>query len=89
MTQLEGEVIQIIGPVVDISFEHAGSELPSIHDALEVKKVLLKFPIAPEQVDAYNPAFDVTPHNLITAIITEKGVVMKPDRPRIARLFDA
>lgn len=38
MTQLVGEVIQIIGPVIDISFEHAGNELPNIHDALEVKK---------------------------------------------------
>ncbi len=38
MTQLVGEVIQIIGPVVDISFERAGNELPNIHDALEVKK---------------------------------------------------
>ncbi|MBN2814458.1 MAG: F0F1 ATP synthase subunit beta, partial [Bacteroidales bacterium] len=38
MTQLVGEVIQIIGPVIDISFERAGNELPNIHDALEVKK---------------------------------------------------
>jgi F-type H+-transporting ATPase subunit beta len=38
MTQLVGEVIQIIGPVIDISFERAGNELPNIHDALEVIK---------------------------------------------------
>jgi F-type H+-transporting ATPase subunit beta len=38
MAQLVGEVIQIIGPVVDISFEKAGNDLPSIHDALEVIK---------------------------------------------------
>jgi F-type H+/Na+-transporting ATPase subunit beta len=38
MTQLVGEVIQIIGPVIDISFEREGNELPFIHDALEVKK---------------------------------------------------
>jgi F-type H+-transporting ATPase subunit beta len=38
MTQLVGEVIQIIGPVLDISFEHAGTDLPNIHDALEVRK---------------------------------------------------
>jgi len=38
MTQLVGEVIQIIGPVLDISFERAGNEMPSIHDALEVRK---------------------------------------------------
>jgi F-type H+/Na+-transporting ATPase subunit beta len=38
MAQLVGEVIQIIGPVVDISFERAGNELPDIHDALEIKR---------------------------------------------------
>lgn len=38
MSQLVGEVIQIIGPVIDISFEREGSDLPNIHDALEVKK---------------------------------------------------
>ncbi|AST00175.1 MULTISPECIES: S-methyl-5-thioribose-1-phosphate isomerase [Geobacillus] len=31
--------------------------------------------IAPEGVNVYNPAFDVTPNELITAIITEKGII--------------
>src|SRR5262249_40898285 len=30
---------------------------------------------APEGVAAYNPAFDVTPHALITGLITEKGLI--------------
>lgn len=34
--------------------------------------------IAPEGAQAYNPAFDVTPHSLITAIITERGVIHPP-----------
>ncbi len=33
-----GEIIQVIGPVVDISFEKTGAELPSIHDALEIDR---------------------------------------------------
>lgn len=33
---------------------------------------------APDDIHVYNPAFDVTPHQLITAIITEKGII-KPD----------
>ncbi|MDZ7718877.1 MAG: S-methyl-5-thioribose-1-phosphate isomerase [Balneolaceae bacterium] len=33
---------------------------------------------APDKVDVYNPAFDITPHNLITAFITEKGII-KPE----------
>jgi methylthioribose-1-phosphate isomerase len=35
-------------------------------------------PVAPEGVAAANPAFDVTPHKYITAIITEKGVIKEP-----------
>ena len=34
--------------------------------------------MAPEGVKAYNPAFDVTSHDLITAIITEKGIAYPP-----------
>lgn len=34
--------------------------------------------VAPEGCSVYNPAFDVTPGDLITAIITEKGVSVKP-----------
>lgn len=36
--------------------------------------------IAPEGVKVYNPAFDVTPARLITAIITEKGITQPPYR---------
>ncbi len=31
--------------------------------------------IAPDDINTWNPAFDVTPAELITAIITDKGVV--------------
>ena len=34
--------------------------------------------IAPKGVDVYNPAFDVTPHELITAFITDQGVLKPP-----------
>jgi methylthioribose-1-phosphate isomerase len=34
--------------------------------------------MAPEGVKTYNPAFDVTDHELITAIITEKGAAYPP-----------
>lgn len=43
---------------------------------------------APDDIQVYNPAFDVTPNHLITAIITEKGIV-KPDfRENIPLLFN-
>jgi len=43
---------------------------------------------APKKTDVYNPAFDITPGRLISAIITEKGII-KPDyEENIAKLFD-
>ena len=41
-------------------------------------------PVAPEAIDVFNPAFDVTPAKNITAIITERGVIMAPNREKIA-----
>ena len=35
--------------------------------------------LVPEQAEVMNPAFDVTPNELITAIITERGVIQSPD----------
>ncbi len=34
--------------------------------------------IAPESTEVFNPAFDITPCQYITAIITEKGIIRKP-----------
>ena len=45
--------------------------------------------IAPEGVPAKNPAFDVTPAALVTAICTERGVVRAPYGPALARLLGA
>lgn len=43
---------------------------------------------APQGIAIRNPAFDVTPAELITAIVCEKGVIMAPDRQRIAQLLN-
>jgi methylthioribose-1-phosphate isomerase len=42
--------------------------------------------MVPEGVPALHPAFDVTPHELITAIITDKGVVHGPNTETMAKL---
>jgi methylthioribose-1-phosphate isomerase len=42
---------------------------------------------APEGVAVANPAFDVTPAALITGLITEKGVIERPDAGKIRALF--
>ncbi len=39
---------------------------------------------APEGIEVYNPAFDVTPAALIAAIITEAGIIRPVDRDAIA-----
>jgi F-type H+/Na+-transporting ATPase subunit beta len=38
MDKITGEIVQVIGPVVDVSFEKAGKGLPNIHDSLEIKR---------------------------------------------------
>jgi methylthioribose-1-phosphate isomerase len=38
-------------------------------------------------VDAFNPVFDVTPADLIDAIVTEKGIVERPDTAKMAQLM--
>lgn len=42
---------------------------------------------APQAVSVRNPVFDVTPAELVSALITERGVIESPDRGRIARWF--
>ncbi|MGB9614767.1 MAG: S-methyl-5-thioribose-1-phosphate isomerase, partial [Fervidobacterium sp.] len=44
--------------------------------------------IAPNNISVYNPAFDVTDHELVTAIITEKGVVYPPYDENLKKLFE-
>lgn len=61
----------------DFSLE-SGSEIPiEIRDGKEVSAPL-GLAIAPEEVDVYNPAFDITPAELISGIITDAGVFRYP-----------
>ena len=53
----------------------------------EVKKVGNCI-IAPKEIDVYNPAFDVTPAENITAIICEKGIIEKPFVKNIKNIFE-
>ena len=52
-----------------------GADIPiEQRNALEVTTIHGSHPVAPAGVAVYNPAFDVTPAELITGIITERGV---------------
>ena len=44
----------------------------------EIKSLFFEKPMAPNAVKCYNPAFDVTDNNLITAIITENSILRQP-----------
>jgi methylthioribose-1-phosphate isomerase len=46
-------------------------------------------PVVPEGATARNPAFDITPHELITAIVTEIGVVYPPYKTNLRRALGA
>jgi len=44
---------------------------------------------APEGVEVYNPAFDVTPAELITGIVTEKGIISPVSHENICAMFSS
>jgi methylthioribose-1-phosphate isomerase len=53
----------------------SGADIPiEQRNPLEVTTIHGSHPVAPKDVPVYNPAFDVTPAELITGIITERGV---------------
>jgi len=54
----------------------------------EIKTLWYEKPMALPEVKCYNPAFDVTDHTLITAIITEKGICYPPYDKSLAALFE-
>ena len=49
-----------------------------LRDGEEIYKMWYEKPMAPEGIKTYNPSFDVTPAEYITAIVTEKGIVRPP-----------
>jgi methylthioribose-1-phosphate isomerase len=68
----------------DLSIKNGG-EIPIEQRAAEEVTTIGKSQIAPAGVKVYNPAFDVTDAADITAIITEKGVIEKPNTDNICR----
>ena len=57
----------------------SGAEIPiEERPGEEVTEMWYKERMAPEGVGVYNPAFDVTGHELITGIITERGLCTEP-----------
>lgn len=66
-----------------------GKDIPiEERKAKEVTDLFFKKPIAPKGIKVFNPAFDVTPHNLITAIITDRGIIKAPYKRNIVKLLN-
>ena len=77
----------VAAPISTIDLKiKSGDSIPieerDIREVTHIKDI----PIAPNAVKVKNPAFDVTPNRLVTAIITEKGIARKPFGKSISRL---
>jgi methylthioribose-1-phosphate isomerase len=70
---------------IDMSLEHGDDIQLEQRPAAELLE-LNGQPIAAD-VEACNPVFDITPADLIDAIVTEKGVIERPDATKMARLM--
>ena len=70
---------------IDLSLP-SGDEIPIEERSAEEVTRIEGIPIAPVGVEVANPAFDITPHIYITAIITERGVVREPYEIRLKKV---
>lgn len=77
----------IVAPTTTIDFDiETGEEIEiEERDSIEVTHID-GLRTAPEGIEVYNPAFDVTPWENITGIITEKGIIRPPYKENIMKL---
>ena len=66
----------------------SGADIPIEERAAEEITQGFGTATAPEGIATYNPAFDVTPAELIRGIITERGVIQPVNRPAISQLME-
>jgi methylthioribose-1-phosphate isomerase len=72
---------------IDLTLD-SGEQIPiEERDSREVTHIREQ-QLAPEGINIHNPAFDVTPNELIAAIITDRGVARPPYTESLRRLFD-
>ena len=61
---------------IDLNIRTGNDIIIEQRNPSEVTDMWYKKRMAPEDIDVYNPAFDITSHELITAIITEVGIAI-------------
>ena len=85
-----GIPVYVLGPTstIDMSCPD-GDHIPiEERDGEEIKTMWYEKPMALPEVKCYNPAFDVTDHDLIAGIVTEKGICRPPYTKSLKALFD-
>ena len=87
LAKYHGVKVMVAAPVSTIDWDLSdGSAIPIEHrDSIEVTHFNHEA-IAPHNVKAVNPAFDVTPADLIDAIVTEAGVILSPTAQLMLKL---
>ena len=80
----------VLGPTSTIDMNCATGEDIEIElrNQDEIKKKFYEKSMALDEVKCYNPAFDVTDHDLIDAIITEKGICRAPYHESLAKIME-
>lgn len=70
----------VLGPYSTVDFSTATGDDIIIEEREpdEIKEMFYEKPVALKETKCFNPAFDVTDHSLITAIITDKGIIYPP-----------
>ena len=78
-----------LGPTSTIDMNcPTGADIPiELRDPDEIRNMWYKEAMAPEEVKCYNPSFDVTDHSLLTAIVTDRGIVYPPFDENLKKLF--
>ncbi|MEQ8289125.1 MAG: S-methyl-5-thioribose-1-phosphate isomerase [Gammaproteobacteria bacterium] len=83
-----GVKVMVVAPAstVDMQVE-SGKLIPIEHrDPAEITSIKASW-IAPRNMAAVNPAFDITPAELVDVIVTEKGIIEQPDKEKMHALF--
>ena len=89
LAQYYGIPFYVLGPTSTIDLNCPdGAHIPiELRDPNEIREKWYTEPMALKEVKCYNPAFDVTDHNLIAGIVTEKGICRPPYTKSLAELF--